>query len=227
MSTFLKILVGVLYGLLLVAITIPLSKKLILNRSEDPGSILPLKKKVTTVILVIAGVASSVGLMLTAKDDAQLIRNMVLLIPMMSISTVDMIIRKIPNSLLLAMILIQGTYVTYYSVTNHTTEYLIQVAIGFAVGFIGCTIPSVLRIPVGAGDVKYSAVIGFIVMIGGYFESMIIMGLVVLLLYFALKITKKGGMKTLIPMGPFLSIGTVITMCWPLLDSLVADIGIL
>jgi leader peptidase (prepilin peptidase)/N-methyltransferase len=227
MSTLVKILIGIVYGLLLVVITIPLSRKLILNRSEDPGSVLPLKRKSTLIILLIAGIASGVGIMLTSADEAIMVRNLLLLIPMMSISTVDMIIRKIPNPLLLTMIIMQAGYAAYYSITNHTTKYLIEIAFGFALGFIGCTVPSLLRIPVGAGDIKYSGVIGLCILTGGYLQAMIIMGLVVLLLYIVLKITKKGGMKTMIPMGPFLSIGMVITTCFPLLSSLIVVTNIL
>lgn len=220
-----KILIGIAYGAFLGLVVVPLSKKLILSRSEDPGDTLALMDKKNKIIFVAVGIVSSIALLFIVTEIPLLIRDLFLLIPMFSIAIVDALIRKIPNPLLLAMIIIQAVYLTYICVDGKTTTPLITAAFGFAFGFIGCTIPSIFRIPVGAGDIKYSAVIGLCIYLSGYLQSMIIMGLIVLVLYVILKITKRGGMKTMIPMGPFLSIGTVITMCFPLLDSLVAKVN--
>ena len=141
---------------------------------------------------------------------------------MLSIALVDSLIRKIPNSLLLTMIIMQGGYLAYICIVGKTTQPLITAALGFFIGFVGCTLPSILKIPVGAGDVKYSAVIGLCIYFTGYVQAMMVMGVSALLLLVALKITKKGGMKTMVPMGPLLSLGSVITMCYPMLNSLVA-----
>lgn len=219
---FVKIIIGVAYGFVLTFLSLPISKKLILNRSEDPGDTLALKDKRNIVLIALAGVASSVAMMLLVKDNAELVRNMLLLIPMLSIALVDSLIRKIPNSLLLTMIIMQGGYLAYICIVGKTTQPLVTSALGFFIGFVGCTLPSILRIPVGAGDVKYSAVIGLCIYFTGYVQAMMVMGVSALLLLVALKITKKGGLKTMVPMGPLLSLGSVITMCYPMLNSLVA-----
>lgn len=226
MSVLVKIIIGVVYGLALSVVTIPLSKKLIISRSEDPGDTILLKNKLLIASLVILGVFSSVGLMLTVDDTALLIRNLVLLIPIFSIAVVDSIIRKIPNSLLLVMIVTHAVYAVYVSIATKTSQVLIASLIGAFIGLLACTAPSLLRIPVGAGDIKYSGVIGLCLYLGGYLQAMVIMGLLALGAYIILKVTKKGGMKTLIPMGPFLSAGTVISMCFPLIDSLVSEVGV-
>ncbi|MGN1420160.1 MAG: hypothetical protein ACI4XC_01440 [Eubacterium sp.] len=221
-----KILIGILFGVLLGLITIPLSRKLILSRSEDPGDTILLKNKLLIASLIFLGVLSSVGVILTGEDTTVIIRNLVLLIPIFSIAVVDSIIRKIPNPLLLAMILTQAIYVAYVSITQHSTQLLITSFIGAFIGLFACTVPSLLRIPVGAGDIKYSGVIGLCIYLGGYFQAMVIMGLLALVVYVVLKASKKGDMKTMIPMGPLLSAGTVISMCFPLIDSLVSEVGI-
>lgn len=226
MSVLVKIIIGVVYGLALSVVTIPLSKKLIISRSEDPGDTILLKNKLLIASLVILGVFSSVGLMLTVDDTPLLIRNLVLLIPIFSIAVVDSIIRKIPNSLLLVMIVTHAVYAVYVSIATKTSQVLIASLIGAFIGLLACTAPSLLRIPVGAGDIKYSGVIGLCLYLGGYLQAMVIMGLLALGAYIILKVTKKGGMKTLIPMGPFLSAGTVISMCFPLIDSLVSEVGV-
>lgn len=221
-----KILIGVVYGLVITALTIPVSKKLILSRSEDPGDTILLKNKLLIASLAFAGVLSSVGLVLTVDGTALLIRDLILLVPIMSIALVDSLIRKIPNPLLLLMIVIQAVYAVYISITEQSTQLLVMSFIGAFVGLLGCTAPSLLRIPVGAGDIKYSGVIGLCIYFGGYLQAMVIMGVLALAAYIVLKLTKKGDMKTMIPMGPFLSAGSVISMCFPLIDSLVSEVGI-
>lgn len=221
-----KILIGILFGVLLGLVTIPLSKKLILSRSEDPGDTLLLKNKLLIASLIFVGILSAVGVMLTGENTAVIVRNMVLLIPVFSIAVVDSLIRKIPNPLLLAMILTQVAYAAYVSITQHSTQLLITSFIGAFVGLFACTVPSLLKIPVGAGDIKYSGVIGLCIYLGGYFQAMVIMGLLALVFYIVLKASKKGDMKTMVPMGPLLSAGTVISMCFPLVDSLVSEVGI-
>ena len=215
MNIIIKALIGILFGVALGLAAVPLAKRLILSRSEDPGDIIVLRKKSTYILTALAGAVASVGLVLTADDEIALIRNLVLLLPMLTIAIVDSLIRKIPNSLLLSMIVVQASYVIYQCVTTHTNYTLLNAGIGFFLGFVAFTVP------VGAGDVKYSAVVGLIMYMGCYLQTMATVGILVLLVFVFLKITKRGGMKTLIPMGPFISVSVVISMCFPVLNSLV------
>lgn len=217
-----KIIFGIVYGALIGLVSVPLSKRLIASRSEDPGDTIALRKSSARLLTSIAGVVSSVGLLLTVESQEELIRDLVLLLPMLCIAIVDSLIRKIPNSLLLSVIITQAVYVLYTCITSNSKNVLIASALGFAFGFIAFTIPLWLKVPVGAGDVKYSAVIGLTLYIGCYLQTMILVGVLALSAYAVLKLTKRGGMKTLIPMGPFLSASAVISMCFPLLGSLVA-----
>ena len=218
-TTLYKVIIFIVYGIVLGVITVPLSKYLAKSRTEDPGEIAPLNKTSIRVLSVILGLLASAGIAFTSKDLSLLIRNLILLIPIFSISFVDALVRKIPNPLLLTMLCVDAVYITYYSVANKTAELLPKVFIGVFLGMVVSFIPSLLKIPMGAGDIKYTAVIGFTIYASGYFQAMILMALLVALFYVYLKITKKGGMKTQVPMGPFLSIGVVVTMCFPLLES--------
>lgn len=221
-SVVIKILVGIAYGVIIGVLSLPLSEKLIRSRSEDPGDALALKRASGKALVIAAAVAASVGLVLTSDDYILAARNLVLLIPMLNIAIVDSLIRKIPNSLLLSMIIVQVAYLAYVCITESSNTLLIKAGLGFAFAFFAFTLPMLLRVPVGAGDVKYSAVIGGVIYLGCYLQSIALTGLFVFVVFIFLKATKRGGMKTLIPMGPFLSLGTVISMCFPLLDSLVA-----
>lgn len=218
-------MVGIVYGAVVGVLSIPISKKLILKRSDDPGDTIPLNNKYAQIGIVVAGLISGACLAVTSDTWALVIRNLLLILPMLSIAVVDSLIRKIPNPLLLVMIAVQVVYVVYYCISNNTTQLLISAGFGFFIGFACCTVPSILRIPVGAGDIKYSAVIGLCIYFVNYMQAMIIMGVLALVAYVFLKVTKKGGMKTLIPMGPFLSAGAVISMCFPLLENLLSKVG--
>ena len=213
-----KILVAVAYGIILGIVTIPLSRSLTLSRTEDPADAAVLNKISLKLISVILGIGASVAVMLTAASTALIIRNLLLLIPIFSISFVDSLVRKIPNPLLLTMLIIQAGYLIYYCISEKSLEELSKVFLGFFLGMIVCMIPSILKIPMGAGDIKYSGVIGLTIYAVGYFQAMVLMALFVLMFFIYMKIKKKGGLKTQIPMGPFLSIGTVISMCFSVFD---------
>lgn len=213
-----KIAVGVAYGIILGIVTIPLSKKLTLKRTEDPVKAAPIDRPIFKIGMVVLGMAASVGVVLTSADIAILIRNLALLVPIASIAVVDALVRKIPNPLLLAMIIIQIVYLTYTGVSTHDFQIFLTAILGFVIGFAACTLPSVLKIPVGSGDIKYSAVIGLCIYFSGYIQAMVLMGVVAIICLLYLKISKKGGLKTMIPMGPLISIGTVITMCFSFVE---------
>ena len=141
---FIKVLVGILFGVAFGLISVPLSKKLILSRSEDPGDVIVLRKKSTYILTALAGAVSAVGFILTADDETVLIRNLALLLPMLAIAIVDSLIRKIPNSLLLVMIITQAAYIAYVCITSHTIYVLINAGIGFFLGFFAFTIPTII-----------------------------------------------------------------------------------
>ena len=220
MDILCKALVAVVYGALVGIINIPLSKKLASTRTEDPGDLAPLNKISIKLLSVAAGIAFTAGLVFTFKSYDLLVRDLLFLIPILSICFVDALVRKIPNPLLLAMLVIELVYVIYYCVTNKTTDIIPQMFVGFLLGMVVGILPGFLKIPMGAGDKKYMAVIGICLYAAGYFQSMVLMALLVLVFYIYLKISKKGTIKTQIPMGPFFSVGAVITMCYSLFEHL-------
>ncbi len=215
-----KILAAIIYGIILGIITIPLSQKLISSRAENPESKLVLNKVWIRIAAVAAGAGFSAAIMLCADTTALAVRNLLLLVPIFSIACVDAVVRKIPNPLLLIMLVIQVIYVVYYCISEKSADIIPSVFIGLFVSTIVCTIPSFLKIPMGAGDIKYCAVIGMTIFVFDFFQAMILMALFVAVYYIYLKIRKKGGIKTQVPMGPFFSIGTVISMCFSIFDFL-------
>ncbi len=213
-SMIFKIIVSIIYGIALGIVTIPLSKKLTLSRTEDPAEAAPLNKMSIKILSVALGLAAAFGITFTADSPDLYIRNLLLLIPIFSLSFVDALVRKIPNSCLLSMLVVEVAYVIYHCIANKSLDIIPSIFMGFFIGMVVCLIPSILKIPMGAGDIKYSGVIGICIYATGYFQSMVIMAILVAVFYVYLKIMKKGDLKTQVPMGPFLSAGTVITMCF-------------
>ncbi len=211
-----KIFISLIFGITVGFVTIPLSKKLTLTRTDDPGKAAPLTKTPLRIAAAVIGIIVSFGVVFTADGYAVMIRNLLLVIPIICVSFVDSLVRKIPNPLLLAMIAIDMVYIIYSCIAERKVSFLVDGFVGLFIGMLVCFIPSVLKIPMGAGDIKYSAVIGLCIGCWGYFQSMILMSVFVALFWVYLKLAKKGTIKTEIPMGPFLSIGTVFTMCFPL-----------
>lgn len=222
-SVLVKVLIGIVYGTLLGAVTVPLSKKLTLNRSEDPVKAAPLNKSLFKILSIAVGIIASVAVSFTAEDTASFIRNLLILIPMFSIAVVDALIRKIPNSLLLVMIIIQVPYITYTCVIEKSPEPLFLAFVGFIIGFASCAVPS-KKLPIGSGDTKYCAMIGGTLGLTLYMQSVILMGLIGLVVLVYLKVSKKGGVKTMIPMGPLISLSSVISICFPILLKLIGNI---
>ncbi len=138
-----------------------------------------------------------------------------------SIGVVDLDIKKIPNSSVLALLLIRTAALIYAIATGvPVKESLIPSLIGLAAGFILYQLPMFIGIPIGTGDVKYSAAIGYCLGAFGYLQAALIMaaGLIIYLIY--LVATKKGSLKTSVPMGPYLSLGAVVTVLFPVFGEL-------
>lgn len=160
-----------------------------------------------------------------ARQDGQIqaktVEYLIYVSILLNISVVDFLIRKVPNELLLLLLLTKSVFIAI-DLFNRVPlkDSLVIPAIGLAVGLILFSIPSLIKIPIGAGDVKLSAAIGFCLGYFLYFQSMALMS-VMLLAYLAfLLVTKKGSLRTLTSMGHYLAFGSVLTMLFPLTNTL-------
>lgn len=173
-----------------------------------------------TALIVIWGLLSGALFAATFarfKETAVRLESISYISVAISIAVVDLDIKKIPNSSVLALLLIRTAALIYAIVTGvPLKECLIPSLVGLAAGFILYQLPMFFGIPIGTGDVKYSAAIGYCLGAFGYLQAALVMsaGLIVYLIY--LLATKKGSLKTAVPMGPYLSLGVVITVLFPL-----------
>lgn len=134
-----------------------------------------------------------------------------------SISIVDIDIRKIPNESVLALLIVRTIGIVSDLVEGKGfAEAVLPSLIGLAVAFLIYSVPSMVGVPIGAGDTKYSAAIGFCLGIHGFLEASVIMALALFIYWIYLKITKRGSSKTVTMQGPYLSLGVMVALIFPL-----------
>lgn len=142
-----------------------------------------------------------------------------------SIGVVDLGIKKIPNSSVLALLAVRTASIIYELATGVSVkEALLPSLIGLVAAFILYQIPRFFGIPIGTGDVKFASAIGYCLGVFGFLQSAIIMAAGLLILLVWLTATKKGSLKTKVPMGPFLSLGAVATVLVPVFTGLTQQI---
>lgn len=191
------------------------------QRTDETAKIEAVQNAAVTVIwVVLSGVLFAVAF--TRFEGTALRLEAIAYISIaISIGIVDLDIKKIPNSSVLALLLIRTAAIIYAIATGvPVKECLIPSLIGLAAGFILYQLPMFFGIPIGTGDVKYSAAIGYCLGAFGYLQAALIMaaGLIIYLIY--LVATKKGSLKTAVPMGPYLSLGVAVTVLFPMFGEL-------
>lgn len=191
------------------------------RRTQETSKIEAVKNMAVIVAWVLlSGVLFAVSF-LRYSDTAARLEAVAYISVAISIGIVDLDIKKIPNSSVLALLIIRTVAIIYAIATGvPVKETLIPSLIGLAAGFILYQLPMLVGVPIGTGDVKYSAAIGYCLGVFGFLQASLIMaaGLLIFLVY--LLATKKGSLKTSVPMGPYLSLGAVITVLFPVFGEL-------
>ncbi|MBQ2963083.1 MAG: prepilin peptidase [Clostridia bacterium] len=191
------------------------------KRTQESAKIETLKNTALIVGWVLLSGALFAAVFARYADTAVRLESVAYISIAISIGAVDMDIKKIPNSSVLALLTVRTVALIYQIATGAPLkETLIPSLVGLAAGFILYQLPMLIGIPIGTGDVKYSAAIGYCLGAFGYIQAALIMavGLLVYLVY--LVATKKGSLKTSVPMGPYLSLGAVVTVLFPVFGEL-------
>ena len=195
------------------------------KRTQESAKIETLKNTALIVGWVLLSGALFAAVFARYVDTAVRLESVAYISIAISIGAVDMDIKKIPNSSVLALLIVRTVALIYQIATGAPLkETLIPSLVGLAAGFILYQLPMLIGIPIGTGDVKYSAAIGYCLGAFGYIQAALIMavGLLVYLVY--LVATKKGSLKTSVPMGPYLSLGAVVTVLFPVFGELEATV---
>ena len=158
---------------------------------------------------------------LFSDNIVSLIYSIIFISCSINIVFIDLAIRRIPNELLLTMLIVSlAKFIAEPLIYEGSIKQnLILAVVGIICGFVLFSLPQKLGRYIGAGDIKLSAVIGFSLGVVGYLQAMIIMALIMLVYLVILLVTKKGNMKSFAPMGPALCVGSIISLLFPILSS--------
>ena len=158
---------------------------------------------------------------LFSDNIASLIYSIVFISCSINIVFIDLAIRRIPNELLLTMLIVSlAKFIAEPLIYEGSIKQnLILAVVGIVCGFVLFSLPQKLGRYIGAGDIKLSAVIGFSLGLVGYLQAMIIMALIMLVYLVILLVTKKGNLKSFAPMGPALCVGSIISLLFPILSN--------
>ena len=132
------------------------------------------------------------------------------------LSSVDNLIRKIPNELLAALLSLRIILL----VTGGKTGSFGAALVGLAAGFMLFQLPAFLGISIGWGDVKLAAAAGFYLGLAGLFQAIAIMALVLGVYAIYLKLSAQGNLKTKVPMGPSFSLGILLAVVFPVISEI-------
>lgn len=155
----------------------------------------------------------AIALALASASTAQIAFAIAIFEIVLCIGAVDGLIRKIPNELLIALMLVFiASRLTEGGFAGFKSNLF-----GAALASVIFLLPSRLGLSVGWGDVKYAFVIGLCFGLLNFVQIMLVMaaGLGVYAVY--LYAAKKGNLKTQAAMGPYISLGVVSTMIFPVL----------
>ena len=191
------------------------------NRTEDGDRIKAVNNAALAIITaVLSGILFAVIFKLY-DSTAKRIELAAYISIAISIGVVDNDLKKIPNLSVLALLAVRTAAVIYELISGGSPKGAIFPSlIGLAAAFILYQLPMFIGIPIGTGDVKFASAIGYCLGVFGFLQAAIIMalGLAVLLVY--LVAAKKGSLKTKVPMGPFLALGTIATVIFPVFSGI-------
>ena len=158
---------------------------------------------------------------LFSDNITSLIYSIIFISCSINIVFIDLAIRRIPNELLLTMLIVSlAKFIAEPLIYEGSIKQnLILAVVGIVCGFVLFSLPQKLGRYIGAGDIKLSAVIGFSLGVVGYLQAMIIMALIMLVYLVILLVTKKGNLKSFAPMGPALCVGSIISLLFPILSN--------
>ncbi len=191
------------------------------QRTDETAKLEAVQNAAVTIIWVLLSGVLFAAAFVRFEETALRLEAIAYISIAISIGIVDLDIKKIPNSSVLALLIVRTAAIIYAIATGvPVKECLIPSLIGLAAGFILYQLPMFFGIPIGTGDVKYSAAIGYCLGAFGYLQAALIMaaGLIIYLIY--LVATKKGSLKTAVPMGPYLSLGVIVTVLFPMFGEL-------
>lgn len=196
-----------------------LTRRLVSAREGNPDESWLLRGRLSVALFMGIG---SLGFALIAaligfSAMVRLIQCLLVFQILLCLSAVDIAIRRIPNEMLLALFIVYALGHTFSAGWSEFTDNLL----GAGIAAVLFTMPAQMGLyPIGWGDIKYATMIGFCFGMMGLLQVTIVMGLGLGLYTVYLIISRRGGLKSLAAIGPYLSVGAIATMVFPVLHTI-------
>ena len=189
-----------------------LTRRLIENRTGQSVQKLSLNSWWSPFVWIAVCAFAFGSIALFVNERISSIEYMGIFLILISITVIDISIRKIPNELLIMLLGLKLAAVF----VSLNPSLLLPALLGLLVGLALFLVPLFIGVGVGWGDVKLAAAAGFCLGIAGILQATIIMAAVMACYLLFLIATKKGNRKTKAALGPSLSVGMMVTLLFPL-----------
>ncbi|MHB1315746.1 MAG: prepilin peptidase [Christensenellales bacterium] len=189
-----------------------LTMLLIQKRTGQPVHSLLLSSRWSPFAWIAIGALGCGVIALLVQNIVSSIEYMGIFLVLTSLAVTDISIRKIPNELLLVLLVLKLGGI----VTSGSFHLLLPSLVGLIAGLVIFLFPASMGLGIGMGDIKLAAVVGFCLGLVGVLQAALIMAMVMAIYFLYLILTKRGDLKTKIAIGPPLSFGMMATLLFPL-----------
>ncbi len=210
-----------LIGGLMALPTRALAKKLVRDRQGEPceSRILCGTYSAEAWVFVCALGWALIAAVNQAAGMVRLIQFICVFEIMLCLSAVDLFIRRIPNELLLALLLV----FILGEVAGGTARGLTGKLLGAFIAAAMFMLPSKMGMDIGWGDIKYAVVIGLGLGLIGLLQVTAVMALSLGAYALYLYLSRRGTLKSFAAIGPYLSLGVMSTLVFPVLQTVLQN----
>ncbi len=208
-----------LIGALMALPTRALAKKLVRDRQGEPCESRMLSGTYSAEVWVFV-CALGWALIAAANQAAGMVRLIQFVCVfeiMLCLSAVDLVTRRIPNELLAALLLV---FIIGEVAGGSAAQELTGKLLGAFIAAAVFVLPSKMGMHIGWGDIKYATVIGLGLGLAGFLQVTAVMALALGAYAVYLYLSRRGTIKSFAAVGPYLSLGVMSTLVFPVLQTL-------
>lgn len=193
----------------------PLLNSLGLNKERESKNISKIEMILLVIIVAIIAYCSVLRLLIQVEDILNIVRMMIIYIPVLCAGSVDYREKRIPNIFPLLLFISGCAFLVldFIFYRDAFQSYLVSCGIACIGPLILLTIVGFITGKgIGAGDIKLISALGLVAGIYALCGTLIFATVICALVAAFLLITKKKTLKSSLPYGPFIAVGYMITV---------------
>ena len=213
MGLVLKYIISIVFSFLLSSLSVCYRWNYLERAKKTFKEIIKLQTKVLGLFVLSYTVLAALAITFQAKkgyDNFTLVQLILLWDGLFCIAFIDYQTKKIPNKLLICVLLIRIIFIIVKGILNFKSfiPLILSSLLGmFVGGFIVLACMLISRGGVGAGDIKLFAIIGFYFGLSGIIAVMMYSLFLAAIFSIIMLVSKKAKLKTTMPMAPFILMG--------------------